>query len=127
MLARRRAATPEDRVQAELVRWARTDPALRLLFHVPNGGERNPIVGGQMVALGARKGVPDLMLPVARGPYHGLFLEIKAEDGSVSDHQRRWLADLEAEGYRAVVAYGLEEARSALLDYVGITRTEAAA
>ena len=115
---RPRACQPEEAQQAALVRWARTQPGLALLLHVPNGGDRRPPVAARMVALGARRGVPDLMLPIPVGPYHGLWLEFKAEDGAVSHEQRRWLDALAGHGYAACVAFGLAAAQRCLLAYL---------
>lgn len=71
--------------------------ALRLLFAIPNGGERAAPVAARMKAEGAKAGVSDLMLPVARvvrsgtignwpyGLHHGLFLEMKRPE--VREHK----------------------------------------
>src|SRR3954470_1273439 len=40
---------------------------LKWLFAIPNGGERAPAVASSMVAEGAKRGVADVMLPVAMG------------------------------------------------------------
>lgn len=42
-------------VRLHEVRW----PELRLLYAVPNGGDRHPIVAAKMRAEGVRAGVPD--------------------------------------------------------------------
>ena len=68
-------------------RW----PELVLLHAIPNGGHRHKAVAVRMKAEGMKAGVPDICLPVPRGSWHGLYLELKTEDGSVSRAQRRWL------------------------------------
>jgi hypothetical protein len=59
----------------------------------------------------------------ARGPYHGLFLELKRiKGGVVSPEQDRWHAELRAQGYRVEVCKGAEAAWTVLLDYCGLAR-----
>jgi hypothetical protein len=77
--------------------------------HSPNGGKRDWHTGAKLKAMGTSAGFPDLFLPYARKGYHGLFCEVKALDGHVSQVQREWLALLTAEGYYAFVAYGAAE------------------
>ncbi len=47
------------------------------LHHIPNGGERNLAVAGKLKAEGVKAGVWDLFLPLPRGGYHGLYIEMK--------------------------------------------------
>ncbi|MDL2315485.1 VRR-NUC domain-containing protein [Desulfovibrio sp. OttesenSCG-928-A18] len=81
-------------------------PELTLLYAVPNGGHRHVAVAAKLKAEGVKAGVPDLFLPVPRNPFHGLYIELKAAWGTVSDSQRRMLRALEKQGYACVVAYG---------------------
>ena len=53
-------------------------PELEMLLHIPNGGKRNKLEAIRLKREGVRAGVPDLFLPVARGKYHGMFVELKA-------------------------------------------------
>ena len=65
----------------------------------------------------AKSGVPDLFLPVARGRYHGLFIEMKAQKGRLSENQANWLKDLRLQGYAAAVCYGAREAIDIITKY----------
>lgn len=56
-------------------------PGLDLLYHIPNEIKCNAAQGKQRKDIGVKSGVPDLCLPVARGQYHGLYIEMKAERG----------------------------------------------
>lgn len=58
-------------------------PALRWMFHCPNGGKREAITGGQMRALGVKQGVPDLLMPVVSSPDCALVLEFKSATGRI--------------------------------------------
>jgi len=114
----------EHREQVALVEWAQLItprcPALALLFAIPNGGARHPAVAAKLKAEGVRAGVPDLCLPVARGGFHGLYVELKAAGGRVAPAQQQWHERLRAEGYAVVVAVGWVAAARALCDYLGI-------
>lgn len=58
----------------------RAHPELQLLYHVPNEGKRTWRTGARLKSEGLKPGVPDLCLPVARGKYHGLYVELKRRD-----------------------------------------------
>ena len=52
-------------------------PQLRLLFAVPNGGDRHVAVAAKMKAEGVKAGVPDYLLPVRSGGYIGLITRME--------------------------------------------------
>jgi len=118
----RGGAPSEGDGQRALFEWARASegryPELALLHAVPNGGLRHIATAARMKAEGAKAGVPDICLPVARGPWHGLYVEMKTATGRLSEAQKRWLSALAKEGYRAEVARGFDEARELILDYL---------
>ena len=94
-------------------------PELNLLYHVPNGGSRHKAEAGRLRAEGVKAGVPDLCLPVARGQYHGLYIELKRQRGGrTSDHQSEWLDALSAQGYKAALCYGWEQAAGTIIEYL---------
>lgn len=113
----------EDTEQQMLIRWADMVygkyPELRLLFHIPNGGSRHKAEAVKFKLMGVRPGVPDLFLPVPRGGYCGLFIEMKRQRaGYMSEDQRRWQRDLEMQGYAHVLARGFDAARAAIIRYL---------
>lgn len=97
-------------------------PELSLLFHVPNGGKRSKTTAVRLKMEGVKAGVPDLFLPVARGGFYGLFIEMKAGKNKTTQKQEEWLAALGAQGYCAQVCYGFEEARDAILKYLDLEK-----
>jgi len=111
--------------QVKLFQWAayRTGiyPEIELMYAVPNSGKRPGSQGGWMIAEGLKSGVPDVCLPVPRGKYHGLYLELKHGRNNATPEQQHWIDMLTAQGYRAVVVYEFEGARDALIDYLEIT------
>lgn len=113
----------EHNEQVRLFVWAEREaegrPELGLLFAVPNGGRRDAVTGARLKAEGVRAGVPDVVLPVARQGYHGLFIELKADARKrASKEQAEWLVKLESQGYLAVLCHGMEAAKAVLLAYL---------
>ena len=89
-------APTESEEQQALFRWAAYEsgahPELALLYHIPNEGKRSLVAGAKLRAEGLKRGVPDICLPVPRGKWHGLYIELKRlRGGRVSDEQQRWL------------------------------------
>lgn len=89
-----------------------------LIYHIPNGGARSAITGANLKRQGTRAGMPDYHLPVARGGFHGLFLELKAADGEVSEKQAGLLLALSKEGHAVCVAFGIDAAIEAVTSYL---------
>lgn len=119
----KRLLPTEGEEQARLFSWCKMHerewPELALLFHIPNGGSRGKAEAGRFKAEGVKAGVPDLMLPVARGESHGLFVEMKRQDGGrVRPEQKEWMERLRQQGYQAVVCRGWEGASEALVKYL---------
>jgi hypothetical protein len=114
--------------QVALFMWAALNrperPDLESLFAIPNGGERNIIVASNLKAEGVKDGVPDIFLAVARGPWHGLFIELKRpgsagkDKGRVKPEQAVWIERLKRNGYGAMVCVGWEEARDTIINYL---------
>ena len=114
--------TIEHDEQVALFRWAEVaqyqHPELALLYAIPNGGHRHKAVAAKLKAEGVRKGVPDICLPVPRGRWHGLYIEMKTPTGTVRPEQKRWLAALRSQGYDAAVCRGWESARRFIEEYL---------
>ena len=115
----------EDEEQAALFMWAAyaqgAHPELGLMYSVPNGGLRNIATAVRLKKTGTRAGVPDIFLPVAKGGFHGLFVEMKKrEGGRVNIEQKIWLNALNEQGYRAVVCKGWEHARDEITKYLEV-------
>lgn len=122
----------ESEEQQCLFRWAAYQngrfPELALLYHVPNGGSRRKAEAGRFRAEGVKAGVPDLCLPVARGGYHGLYIELKRQKGSkTSEDQKRWLSELAGQGYFAALCKGWEAAAKVITEYLSMDAAAGAA
>lgn len=119
-------SVPTESVEQQcLFRWAEFQsgryPELKLLYHVPNGGSRKKSEAGRFKAEGVKAGVPDLCLPVARGEYHGLYIELKRlKNSKTSEDQKAWIEKLNEQGYCAVVCKGWEAAAKVITEYLNM-------
>ncbi len=110
--------------QVALFLWAampeqqKAYPALYLMFAIPNGGERNKIVAGNLKAEGVKAGVLDIFLPVSRGGFHGLFIEMKVKPNKPTTEQKEFQAAVELQGYATVVCYSWVEAAMSIERYM---------
>ncbi|MDF0731040.1 VRR-NUC domain-containing protein [Pseudomonas entomophila] len=119
-------AKPVDREgleQAALMQelQVRFPEAYALIYHVPNGGHRVKAVAAKLKGQGVKAGVPDLVLPMARGGWFGLYIEFKANppfDAPVSPSQDAYLQKLHREGYLAVVCRGSIDAVQTIRSYL---------
>jgi hypothetical protein len=93
-------------------------PELRLLFAIPNGGERNIKVAAQLKAEGVKAGVPDIFLPVPSAFWAGLFIEMKVKPNKPSVDQCEWLTRLSEQRYFTKVCWSWEEAANTILEYL---------
>lgn len=120
----------ESEEQATVIQWARAHegqwPELALL-HASGQGRLHFRAIGAARREGLKAGVPDLHLPIARGGYHGLWIEMKrCRGGRVSAEQSWWHNRLDRiGGCLVVVSAGCKPAIGALEWYLNQPRTEA--
>lgn len=123
----------EHHIQKAFFQWVNlatgAHPCLRLFHAIPNGGQRNIITAAKLKAEGVRKGVLDTFLPVARGGYHGLYIEFKTPEhegrnnGGLSADQLFFRRQVESHGYAAHIAYTSDHAVKLTLDYLLMPHT----
>lgn len=79
--------------QSALIEWAdlasKKWPALRWLHSINNGAYVSIGVAVKLKKAGTRRGIPDLMLPVAHGGFHGLYVELKRTKGGHVDPDQK--------------------------------------
>ena len=113
----------EAQEQKTLFRWAALNenlhPELKMMYHVPNEGKRSAASGAEMVRGGLKKGVPDVILPVARQGYHGMVIEMKADKGKLTQDQKSWLRMFAKEEWKVMVCWGWDSAATAIAKYLG--------
>lgn len=112
----------EAQEQTDLFNWAFYSkakyPELDLMYHIPNGGSRNKIEAAHLKRQGVKSGVPDICLPVARGEWHGLYIELKAGKNKPTGNQKEWILRLREQGYAAEVAVGWLQAKELIEAYL---------
>lgn len=118
-----REVTPlESLEQTWLFQWVATQernyPELTLMHHIPNGGKRDKKTAKNLKIEGVKAGVPDICLPVSRHGYHGLYIELKRKGGKPSVEQKKWIKELDKQGYKAVIKEGWIEAAKEIIDYM---------
>ncbi len=116
-------APTESTEQTWLFQWVTLAegiyPELAALYHIPNGGRRGKAEAARFKAEGVKAGVPDLCLPVPRGQYHALYIELKrATGGTASKVQKDWIDRLKGYGNYAEVCHGWESAKDVILWYL---------
>jgi len=83
--------------------------------HVPNGGNRSAKTGALMKAMGAKAGVPDVLIfnkgKLVRSEAYGrpLAIELKVGKNKPTPAQLKWMDDLRACGWRCEVCYTLDQ------------------
>ena len=108
--------------QINLIRWCELQkniyPGVELIFAIPNGGSRHKLEAANLKRQGVRAGVPDLFLPIAKGKYNGLFIELKYGKNKATDKQKEWISKLNEQNYYALVCNGFEEAKNEMIKYM---------
>lgn len=120
----------EHQHQVALIHWARhvrLEPGADIkpgafiadyLLAIPNGGKRDAREGARLKAEGVKAGVSDLLLPIRRGGYAGLWLELKAPGEKPTATQVTWLDRMETGGYFATWVDSWEKAAQVITDYL---------
>jgi hypothetical protein len=91
------------------------------VIKITNEGRKSYWLGLRHKAEGLLVGICDLMVPVAKGKWHGVFIEMKRTHGStVTDEQKNCIKMLTANGYYAVVAYGADHGWQLLTEYMSL-------
>jgi len=114
----------EAKEQIMIFEWANLAcskyPELELLFAIPNGGYRKPIEAINLKKQGVKAGVPDMFLPIPKKNFAGLWIELKYGKNKASEKQKWWIERLNNQGYLAIVCYGFEETRTAIIQYLSL-------
>lgn len=120
----------ETRHQAYVIKWSQQPeirsrwPELKLLYHIKNETKEGAKQVAIDKALGVKKGVPDLHLPVPRGRYHSLYIEMKDETGRATQYQNWWKEQLLAQGNMCEVCYGWKDAVRVLEWYLSLNKPQ---
>lgn len=114
----RKLEAPEQRMLAS---WL--DSIARVVWcHVPNGGNRNLVVGAELKREGVKRGVPDVLIfdpPPSDPTKVGVAVELKPTKRSdptaaPTKQQLAWLAALRERNWVGLIAYGSLDAQTQL-------------
>ena len=120
----------ETRHQINVIRWSQQPairsrwPELALLFHIKNKTSEGKERVATDRAMGVKKGVPDLCLPIPRGNYHALYIELKNETGRTSEAQEWWGKKLLENGNMWEVCHGWQSAVRTLEWYLSLSKPQ---
>lgn len=123
--AKKKRKNLEDKEQIALMQWAafqkyNDEKVADFLHHSPNGGSRNAIEAAKFKRMGVKAGFPDLFLFVPNGLFFGLFIELKAKGGRVTENQSIVMQRLTEQGYCCKVCYGAEQAIDEIKSYLDL-------
>lgn len=108
--------------QQLLFEWAGEEservPTLAKLVALPNMGGRALKLGTQLYNEGHVTQLPDIFFGVARGGFHGLFIEMKGEPGDLDGEKLWWRDSLVAEGYCHHEASSAVDAQEFIVSYL---------
>jgi len=112
----------EHESQAAVVAWAKENeskwPELKLLYAIPNGYNKSMASAIKAKKEGLRAGIPDLCLPVARGPFIGLYIEMKKKKGVISPAQQGLIELLKQNKHQVYVARSAIDAIAVIKTYM---------
>lgn len=121
----------ESGIQKSCVAWFRSQYSVygKLLFAIPNGvavggkkvtrnGKQIPV--SALIAKGEGKlaGVADLFLSVPKWGKHGLYIEMKTKDGSLSKEQKEFRDAVLSQGYDWALCRSLDEFQRTINNYL---------
>jgi hypothetical protein len=122
----------EDDLQIQVATYLRLNyPAVKFTIS-PANIKLTKFMAKKVKSMGYGKGTPDLIIPARNAQFSGLWIELKSERkeykdengenkvheaGTASSDQLEWLAFLTAQGYKALVCTGYEEAKAVIDNY----------
>ena len=125
----RRARKPrkplsEKAEQVLVVEWFYMQYPKHKIYHITNEGKRSVQAGALWKRAGGLAGLPDLHVPIPRGHYPSMYVELKRIDrinepfGGLSEAQLRIIAYLREQGHCVAVCHGAEQAIVAINTYM---------
>lgn len=117
----------EDQLTMSCVRYFRMKYPDELIFHVANQRKTTARRGAKLKKMGVVAGVSDLHIPISRGGYLGLVIELKYEknvNGTMrranypTPTQLQFLQRMHDYGYAVAVCWNLDEFMQTVDDYM---------
>jgi hypothetical protein len=111
----------EHDIQSAAIQALRLHPEGRKLYAIPNGGKRHIKTAMALKAEGVQSGVPDLFLPLMRGGWGGLYIEVKdGKKGRLTPNHEATMQQLSLDGYLCVVCRSAGAIARIVLWYVDL-------
>lgn len=95
-------------------------PELRMIFAVPNGGQRHPAVARKLHDEGVRAGVPDILVCIPAHGYNGLTIEMKYGKNRMTAEQQQYFAWFTAFGWLTLCYYDWQDAMKSIVWYLDL-------
>jgi hypothetical protein len=105
----------EDNLQIACINWFKYQYPKILITSFPAGyvfagtQQQRQRTGNRMNDMGYCKGIPDLFIIHPNDRFHGLFIELKTEKGTVSKEQKEMLKRLDELGYFTSICRSLDD------------------
>lgn len=109
----------EHNEQVGLFQMLAYHPNLWVAFAIPNGGARHIRTAMKLKEEGVKAGVWDVMIPIPKSKYHGMFLEMKFGKNKLTPEQTKFGKAMAEYNYFCSVAYSAEEAYAKIMEYLG--------
>lgn len=90
------------------------------MYAIRNEGKRSYGLAVHEKKAGLKKAVPDICLPIPKGQFGALYIEMKSAKGKLSIEQQEYLRLLTKFGNRCVVCYNSDDAIDAIIEYLKI-------
>ena len=94
--------TGEDKLQHNVILYLQMQYPSALWTHTPNEGRRTPFERFKLKYLGAKSGVPDLLIFTPNKKYNGLAIELKYKENKPTENQKKWLDQLAQNNWLAL-------------------------
>ena len=115
---RKKPEKKEHILQVKLIHLL-IEKGIKDYYAIANGGHRSYTVAKDLKAEGVIKGIPDLCFYIPSKYYHGLYIEVKADNtGYPSADQKDKIKRLNDRGYCARVCKGLENCKGLIMAYL---------
>jgi len=109
----------EHDLQVACLKWLHHVYPDILCYSIPNGGYRAKSTARYLQAEGLTAGCPDLHIPIPRGGYASLYIEMKnGKKGVLSDHQKEIIPRLQSYGNKVVVCRTFDEFKKEVEEYL---------
>lgn len=102
----------------EIRRRAIKDWRYRLIYAVPNGGHRHPIVARKLRAEGVTAGIWDILVDIPISPFPGMRIEVKAGRNTLTPDQTLMGKLYLRAGYALAVCRTSEEILTMITNYL---------